>query len=65
MGRKAGKYKKKEDNGSQKKSSIRFDSDNEDMMNDEIDACKSIFLLFTDFTYMCICFQLLVSNYGL
>lgn len=43
MGRKAGKYKKKEDNGSLKKNSIRFDSDNEDMMDDEIDACKSTF----------------------
>ncbi|KAH6810075.1 hypothetical protein C2S51_027858 [Perilla frutescens var. frutescens] len=38
MGRKAGKYKKKEDKGLLKNKSIQFDSDNEDTMNDEIDA---------------------------
>ncbi|KAH6786561.1 hypothetical protein C2S52_006113 [Perilla frutescens var. hirtella] len=38
MGRKAGKYKKKEDKGPLKKKYFQFDSDNEDMMNDEIDA---------------------------
>ncbi|KAL1561398.1 something about silencing protein 10 [Salvia divinorum] len=38
MGRKSGKFKKKEDDGRPKKKSIRFDSDNEDMMNDEIDV---------------------------
>ncbi|KAH6810066.1 hypothetical protein C2S51_027849 [Perilla frutescens var. frutescens] len=38
MGRKAGKYKKKEYKGLLKNKSIQFDSDNEDMMNDEIDA---------------------------
>lgn len=45
MGRKAGKYKRKENNGLVKKNSVRFDSDNEDMMDDEIDACMRIFLL--------------------
>lgn len=39
MGRKSGKFKKKEDDGRPKKKSIRFDSDNEDMMDDEIDVC--------------------------
>lgn len=43
MGRKAGKYKKKEDDGSLRKKTVQFDSDNEDMMDDEIDLCKSIF----------------------
>ncbi|KAL0290155.1 UNVERIFIED_CONTAM: hypothetical protein Scaly_2681900 [Sesamum calycinum] len=38
MGRKAGKYKRKENNGPVKKNSVRFDSDDEDMMNDEIDV---------------------------
>ncbi|XP_047976227.1 something about silencing protein 10 [Salvia hispanica] len=38
MGRKSGKFKKKEDDGRPKKKSIRFDSDNEDMMDDEIDV---------------------------
>ncbi|KAL0392461.1 UNVERIFIED_CONTAM: Something about silencing protein 10 [Sesamum radiatum] len=38
MGRKAGKYKRKENNGPVKKNSVRFDSDHEDMMNDEIDV---------------------------
>ncbi|KAH6815032.1 hypothetical protein C2S51_019852 [Perilla frutescens var. frutescens] len=42
MGRKAGKYKKKEDKGLLKNKSIQFDSDNEDMMNDEIDAFHKI-----------------------
>ncbi|KAG6408427.1 hypothetical protein SASPL_131438 [Salvia splendens] len=39
MVRKSGKFKKKEDNGRpKKKNSIRFDSDNEDMMDDDIDV---------------------------
>ncbi|XP_042060842.1 something about silencing protein 10-like [Salvia splendens] len=38
MGRKSGKFKKKEDDGRPKKKSIRFDSDNEDMMDDDIDV---------------------------
>ncbi|KAL0432894.1 UNVERIFIED_CONTAM: Something about silencing protein 10 [Sesamum latifolium] len=38
MGRKAGKYKRKENNGPVKKNSVQFDSDDEDMMNDEIDV---------------------------
>ncbi|KAL8507623.1 hypothetical protein ACS0TY_018238 [Phlomoides rotata] len=38
MGRKAGKYKKKEDNDTLKKKSVRSGSANEDMMDDEIDA---------------------------
>ncbi|KAL0322743.1 UNVERIFIED_CONTAM: hypothetical protein Sangu_1893600 [Sesamum angustifolium] len=38
MGRKAGKYKRKENNGPVKKNSVRFGSDDEDMMNDEIDV---------------------------
>lgn len=44
MGKKAGKYKRKEDNNSQKKKSVRPDSANEDMMDDEIDACMCILL---------------------
>lgn len=39
MGRKSGKFKKKEDKVPTKKTPARFDSDNEDMMDDEIDAC--------------------------
>lgn len=38
MGRKSGKFKKKEDKVPMKKTPDRFDSDNEDMMDDEIDA---------------------------
>ncbi|KAL8469338.1 hypothetical protein ACS0TY_032241 [Phlomoides rotata] len=38
MGRKAVKYKKKEDNDTLKKKSVRSGSANEDMMDDEIDA---------------------------
>ncbi|KAK4422026.1 Something about silencing protein 10 [Sesamum alatum] len=38
MERKAGKYKRKENNGPVKKNSVQFDSDDEDMMNDEIDV---------------------------
>ncbi|KAL8491756.1 hypothetical protein ACS0TY_023378 [Phlomoides rotata] len=38
MGRKAGKYEKKEDNDTLKKKSVRSGSANEDMMDDEIDA---------------------------
>ncbi|XP_057778096.1 protein THALLO-like isoform X1 [Salvia miltiorrhiza] len=38
MGKKLKAGKKKEDNGRPKKNSIRFDSDNEDMMDDDIDV---------------------------
>ncbi|XP_042062883.1 something about silencing protein 10-like isoform X2 [Salvia splendens] len=38
MGRKSGKFKKKEDEDRPKKKSIRFDSGNEDMMDDDIDV---------------------------
>ncbi|XP_073147872.1 protein THALLO isoform X3 [Henckelia pumila] len=38
MGRKGGKYKRKESSGPAKKKAIPFHQDGEDMMNDEIDA---------------------------
>ncbi|KAL6578177.1 hypothetical protein OROMI_010505 [Orobanche minor] len=38
MGRKGGKYKRKEKSGNVKNNSVLLDSDDEDMMNDEIDA---------------------------
>ncbi|XP_073280576.1 protein THALLO [Primulina huaijiensis] len=38
MGRKGGKYKRKASSGPTKKKAIPFNSDDEDMMNDEIDA---------------------------
>ncbi|KAL6573444.1 hypothetical protein OROHE_001903 [Orobanche hederae] len=38
MGRKGGKYKRKEKSGIVKNNSVLLDSDDEDMMNDEIDA---------------------------
>ncbi|KAK4490707.1 hypothetical protein RD792_001406, partial [Penstemon davidsonii] len=38
MGKKSGKYKKKESNIPVKKNAVDFNSDDEDMMNDEIDA---------------------------
>ncbi|KAI3459829.1 hypothetical protein Pfo_016492 [Paulownia fortunei] len=38
MGRKGGKYKRRENSGLVKNKLVQFDSDGEDMMNDEIDA---------------------------
>lgn len=44
MGKKSGKFKKKENNPP-KKSKIDFYNEDDDMMNDAIDACK-FFLFF-------------------
>lgn len=44
MGKKRGKFKRKENSGPVKTKAVRVGSDDEDMMNDEIDACVCLLI---------------------